>query len=147
MKGRKLFIVARDDANGYGLRLPKFRADYEEAEGPKELVILDGSSDAQLIFTTDQGERLMREILRFISQPQALPWRKVAQSGAIPGSGFRWPCKALSVEVAALGVSLSGQTILFETCNLALQEALSVRCRVISLPSLRSQTIPNPANG
>lgn len=69
MKGRKLFIVARDDANDDGLRLPKIRANYEEATGPKELVILDGSAHAQFLFATDQGERLMREILRFLSEP------------------------------------------------------------------------------
>ena len=44
-------------------------AQYEKATGPKELVILDGSAHAQFIFATDQGERLMREILRFLSQP------------------------------------------------------------------------------
>jgi hypothetical protein len=69
MKGRKLFIVARDDANDDGLRLPRIRANYERAVGPKELVILDGSAHAQFIFATDQGARLMREILRFLSQP------------------------------------------------------------------------------
>jgi pimeloyl-ACP methyl ester carboxylesterase len=69
MKGRKLFIVARDDANDDGSRLPKVRANYEKAAGPKELVILDGSAHAQFIFATDQGERLMREILRFLSEP------------------------------------------------------------------------------
>jgi pimeloyl-ACP methyl ester carboxylesterase len=69
MKGRKLFIVARDDANDDGSRLPKIRANYEKAAGPKELVILDGSAHAQFIFATDQGERLMREILRFLSEP------------------------------------------------------------------------------
>ena len=69
MKGRKLFIVARDDANDDGPRLPKIRANYERAVGPKELVILDGSAHAQFLFSTDQGERLMREILRFLSQP------------------------------------------------------------------------------
>jgi pimeloyl-ACP methyl ester carboxylesterase len=69
MKGRKLFIVARDDANDDGPRLPKIRANYEKAVGPKELVILDGSAHAQFLFATDQGERLMREILRFLSQP------------------------------------------------------------------------------
>jgi alpha-beta hydrolase superfamily lysophospholipase len=69
MKGRKLFIVARDDANDDGPRLPKIRANYEEAAGPKELVILDGSAHAQFIFATDQGERLMREIVRFLSEP------------------------------------------------------------------------------
>lgn len=69
MKGRKLFIVARDDANDDGPRLPKIRANYEKAVGAKELVILDGSAHAQFLFATDQGERLMREILRFLSQP------------------------------------------------------------------------------
>jgi len=69
MKGRKLFIVARDDANDDGLRLPKIRANYEKAVGPKELVILDGSAHAQYLFATDQGERLMREILRFLTEP------------------------------------------------------------------------------
>jgi pimeloyl-ACP methyl ester carboxylesterase len=69
IKGRKLFIVARDDANDDGPRLPKIRANYQKAVGPKELVILDGSAHAQFIFATDQGERLMREILRFLSEP------------------------------------------------------------------------------
>lgn len=69
MKGRKLFIVARDDANDDGLRLPKIRGNYEEGTGPKELVILDGSAHAQFLFATDQGERLMREIVRFLSEP------------------------------------------------------------------------------
>jgi pimeloyl-ACP methyl ester carboxylesterase len=69
MKGRKLFIVARDDANDDGPRLPKIRANFESAVGAKELVILDGSAHAQFLFATDQGERLMREILRFLSQP------------------------------------------------------------------------------
>jgi hypothetical protein len=93
------------------------------------------------------GERLMREIVRFISQPQALQLRKFAQSGAIHGSGFTCRCKALSVGVAALGLYKSEQTILFEARMLALQEALSVRRRIISLPSLWSHTIPDPANG
>jgi hypothetical protein len=69
IKGRKLFIVARDDANDDGPRLPKIRENYEKAAGPKELVILDGSAHAQFIFATDQGELLMSEILRFLSHP------------------------------------------------------------------------------
>jgi dienelactone hydrolase len=68
-KGRKLFIVARDDSNGAGPRLPKIRAQYEKAPDPKELIVLEGSAHAQFIFGTDQGERLMREILRFLSAP------------------------------------------------------------------------------
>jgi pimeloyl-ACP methyl ester carboxylesterase len=68
-KGRKLFIVARDDDNGAGPRLPKIRAQYDKAPDPKELIVLDGSAHAQFIFGTAQGERLMREILRFLSAP------------------------------------------------------------------------------
>ena len=69
MKGRTLFILSRDDASGDNRvpRLPRIRDQYERAPGPKELVVLDGSAHAQLIFETDQGERLMREILRFLS--------------------------------------------------------------------------------
>lgn len=70
MKGRKLFITTRDDFRGEGvLRLPEIRDQYERAPGPKELVILEGSAHAQHIFATDQGERLMDEILRFLSKP------------------------------------------------------------------------------
>jgi pimeloyl-ACP methyl ester carboxylesterase len=68
-KGRKLFIVARDDADEAGLRLPRIRAHYEAAPDPKELIVLEGSAHAQYLFHTDQGERLMREILRFLSAP------------------------------------------------------------------------------
>lgn len=67
IKGRKLFILCRDDANDAGLRLPRIRAQYGKSPDPKELVILEGSAHAQFIFETDQGERLMAEILRFLS--------------------------------------------------------------------------------
>ena len=67
MKGPKLFILARDDANAEGPRLPKIRAQYEKALEPKELILLDGSAHAQFLFETDQGERVMREILRFLT--------------------------------------------------------------------------------
>jgi pimeloyl-ACP methyl ester carboxylesterase len=69
MPGRKLFVVARDDANDAGPRLPRIRRQYERTPGPKELLILEGSAHAQFIFDTDQGERLMREILRFLTAP------------------------------------------------------------------------------
>jgi hypothetical protein len=67
-EGAEAVHRARDDANDDGLRLPKIRANYEKAVGPKELVILDGSAHAQFLFATDQGERLMREILRFFTE-------------------------------------------------------------------------------
>jgi len=69
LHGRKLFIVARDDANAAGPRLPRIRAQYDKAPEPKELVLLDGSAHAQFLFGSDQGERLMREILRFLTAP------------------------------------------------------------------------------
>jgi len=64
-----LFIVALDDANADGLRLPRIRAQYEKAPEPKKLIILDGSAHAQYLFQTNQGEHVMREILRFLSLP------------------------------------------------------------------------------
>jgi pimeloyl-ACP methyl ester carboxylesterase len=67
LKSPALFVVARDDASGDGPRLPGIRQQYEKAPGPKELIILDGSAHAQFLFQTDQGERVMREILRFLS--------------------------------------------------------------------------------
>jgi dienelactone hydrolase len=70
LSGRKLFITARDDKSGDGtLRLVKIREQYERAPEPKELVILDGTAHAQYLFDTDQGERLLGEIVRFLSAP------------------------------------------------------------------------------
>jgi len=70
LTGRKLFIVSRDDPGPDGQpRLLRIRAQYQKAPDPKELVILEGSAHAQFIFQTDQGDRLMREILRFLSAP------------------------------------------------------------------------------
>jgi pimeloyl-ACP methyl ester carboxylesterase len=69
LKSRALFIVAREDSNGAGPRLPGIRAQYEKAPQPKELIVLEGSAHAQFLFATDQSERVMREILRFLSAP------------------------------------------------------------------------------
>lgn len=66
---RKLYVMARDDTSGAGPRLPALRAHFKRAPEPKELLILEGSAHAQFIFETEQGERLMREILRFLSAP------------------------------------------------------------------------------
>ncbi len=67
LKSSTLFIVARDDASEDGPRLPKIHEQYEKAPGPKDLIILDGSAHAQSLFQTDQGDRVMGEILRFLS--------------------------------------------------------------------------------
>jgi len=69
LKSRALFLVARDDSNGAGPRLPGIRAQYEKAPQPKELIVLDGSAHAQFLFQTDQSDRVMHEILRFLSMP------------------------------------------------------------------------------
>ncbi len=69
LTGRKLFIIARDDSNGAGLRLPGIRAYYEKTTEPKELLVFDGSAHAQFLFQTDQGARLMTVILKFLSEP------------------------------------------------------------------------------
>ena len=69
-KARKLFIMTRDDVIGDNTpRLPAIRSQYEKASGPKEFVVLDGSAHAQFIFASNQGDRLMRELLRFLSAP------------------------------------------------------------------------------
>lgn len=69
MQGRKLFLMAREDASGAGPRLPGFRKQFEKTPGPKELLILEGSEHAQFLFATPQGERVMREIVRFLGAP------------------------------------------------------------------------------
>ncbi len=68
IKGAKLFIVAREDPYyGGERRLVDIRDQFERAPEPKQLVVLDGDAHAQFIFETDQAERLMSEILRFLS--------------------------------------------------------------------------------
>jgi len=67
LKAPSLFIVARDDSSADGPRLPRILAQYEKAPEPKKLIILDGSSHAQFLFQTDQGERVMQELLHFLS--------------------------------------------------------------------------------
>ena len=70
IKGRKLFITGDDDLGPRDEpRLVTIRDQYERAPEPKELVILHSSAHAQFMFETDQGERLMSEILRFLSAP------------------------------------------------------------------------------
>ncbi|HSR52558.1 MAG TPA: alpha/beta fold hydrolase [Acidobacteriota bacterium] len=70
LTGRKLFILARDDVRGEGIpRLPEIKAQFERAPEPKELVLLEGSAHAQFLFDTDQGDRLMQEILDFLKKP------------------------------------------------------------------------------
>ena len=67
LKSATLFIVARDDASDDGPRLPAIKAQYERAPQPKKMIVLDGSAHAQFLFQTDQADRVMHEILGFLS--------------------------------------------------------------------------------
>src|SRR5262249_7171208 len=69
IKGRKLFILARGDANAEGPRLLRIQKAYDAARPPKELVILDGSGHAAFLVDTDKGDRWMKELRRSLSQP------------------------------------------------------------------------------
>jgi pimeloyl-ACP methyl ester carboxylesterase len=69
LKSASLFIVARDDSNDDGPRLPRIQEQYKKAPEPKALIILEGSAHAQYLFQTDQAERVMREILKFLAAP------------------------------------------------------------------------------
>jgi pimeloyl-ACP methyl ester carboxylesterase len=67
LRGRKLFIVARDDSNGSGPRLPGISKHFEQAPQPKQLILLNGSAHAQFLFDTEEGPQLLREILKFLA--------------------------------------------------------------------------------
>ena len=67
IKSPLLVIVARDDASGDGPRLPHIRAWFEKAPEPKQLIVVDGSAHAQFLFQTDQRDRVMKEVLRFLT--------------------------------------------------------------------------------
>lgn len=70
LKAPILYIVARDDANEDGLRLPGIRKQYDLSPKPKQLIVVDGSAHAQFLFQTPQGDRVMAEILRFLKVPE-----------------------------------------------------------------------------
>ena len=67
IKSPLLIIVARADADQEGLRLPRIRDWFDKAPQPKELIVLDGSAHAQFLFQTDQANRVMKEVLRFLA--------------------------------------------------------------------------------
>lgn len=70
LKGRKLFVMAAGDTTGSGaLRMTGFRQQYDKAPDPKQLMVLEGAAHAQYLFPTDQGPRLLQDIIRFLSTP------------------------------------------------------------------------------
>jgi dienelactone hydrolase len=68
LTGRKLFLVAHDDTSGDGPRLPGIKAHYAKASQPKQLIVVEGSAHAQYLFGTDEGPRVLDEIVKFITQ-------------------------------------------------------------------------------
>lgn len=68
LKCPALFLLARNDTSSYGPRLPGIQAQFDKAPQPKRLILLDGSAHAQFLFQTDQGPRVMREILHFLNE-------------------------------------------------------------------------------
>ncbi len=59
--GSKLFAVSEGDPLA-----PAVRDQFGRAPDPKELLVLGGAAHAQFMFETDEGERLLAEILRFL---------------------------------------------------------------------------------
>jgi dienelactone hydrolase len=68
LTGRKLYLVARDDKSGEGLRLPGIEEHFARAPRPKKLVIVEGTAHAQYLFGTSEGPRVMKEILEFLRE-------------------------------------------------------------------------------
>ncbi len=62
-----LFIVAREDANDDGLRLPGIKKQFDKAPEPKKLVVVEGKAHAQFLFQGEQSELVMGEILGFLN--------------------------------------------------------------------------------
>ncbi|HKD80833.1 MAG TPA: alpha/beta hydrolase, partial [Candidatus Angelobacter sp.] len=73
IKSPLLVIVARDDVGGDGPRLPHIRGWFDKAPEPKQLIVLDGSVHAQFLFQTEQGDRVMKEVLRFLGADKLRP--------------------------------------------------------------------------
>ncbi len=71
----KLILIARDDRNGDGPRLPGVQAAFAKMPKPKRLVVLDGSAHAQFMFETDQAGRVMQEIATFLNESRVTPPR------------------------------------------------------------------------
>lgn len=70
LKGRTMYAIAQGDTTASGVpRLVRIREQYERTPQPKELLVLDGSAHAQYVFQTSEGDRLMREIVRFLLAP------------------------------------------------------------------------------
>jgi pimeloyl-ACP methyl ester carboxylesterase len=63
-----LIIIGRDDKSGSTPRLPAVEAWFQRARQPKKIVVLDSAEHAQYLFLTEDGDRVMREILGFLKR-------------------------------------------------------------------------------
>ncbi len=63
-----LVITTRNDANAAGLRLPNIQATFAKVPAKKQLVILEGTAHAQFMFDTDQSEKIMKMIVKFLKK-------------------------------------------------------------------------------
>lgn len=66
LKGRKLYIVARGDIGPDGPRIKEIQDHYARAPQPKQLVVVEGTAHAQYLFGTNEGPRVMNNILNFL---------------------------------------------------------------------------------
>ncbi|HSR14646.1 MAG TPA: alpha/beta fold hydrolase [Gemmatimonadales bacterium] len=68
LKGRVLFLVARDDTTAAGVpRLVRIQEQFDRAPEPKRLLVVDGAEHAQWLFRTTRGDQVLREIVAFLS--------------------------------------------------------------------------------
>ncbi len=67
MRGRKLFVATRDDANSAGLRLPSIQALFDGAPEPKRFILLEGSAHAQRVLAEPDGAAVLRDIVTFLN--------------------------------------------------------------------------------
>lgn len=67
LTGRKLYLVAQEDKSADGLRLPGIEAHYKRAPEPKKLVVVPGTAHAQYLFGTDEGPKVMKTIMDFLT--------------------------------------------------------------------------------
>jgi hypothetical protein len=48
-------------------RLKRIQIQYDQSPDPKELLVLDGDAHAQFLFETNQADRLLQAILKFLN--------------------------------------------------------------------------------
>jgi dienelactone hydrolase len=69
LKGPKLDIVAAGDQGPDGPRIQDIKEHNQRAAAPNKLVVVPGPAQAQALFDTDPGPRVMQEILKFVAAP------------------------------------------------------------------------------